>query len=158
MPAQSKDAAVRARRNKTTTRATLKPIENPEIPDLPPGMKWYPQVRDWWTRAWSSPMVPEWTGSDIDTMYLAAKLMQQFWKPATSAGTCKALAGEIRQLLATCGLTPMSRRSLQWEIERAEAAQESTTRRRAGATPTKAPVKKTAASDPRARFKVVNGG
>ncbi|TDO18146.1 hypothetical protein EV580_1328 [Mycobacterium sp. BK086] len=135
MPAHSKDPSVRARRNKTATRATLKPVENPEIPDLPAGTKWHPQVRDWWTRAWSSPMVPEWTESDIDTMYLAAKLMQLFWKPGTTAGTCKALAGEIRQLLATCGLTPMARRSLQWEIERGEAAAQQTAARRAGEGP-----------------------
>ncbi|WP_136246204.1 hypothetical protein [Mycobacterium intracellulare] len=130
MPAHSKHPSVRARRNKTTTRATLKPVDNPEIPDLPPGPDWYPQVRDWWTRAWSSPMVPEWTDSDVDTMYLAAKLMQEFWSAETSANVCRALAGEIRQLLAQCGLTPMSRRSLQWEIERGEEAQAKTKARR----------------------------
>lgn len=157
MPAHPKDPSVRARRNKTTTRAKLKPVENPEIPPLPKGPRWYAQVRDWWVRAWSSPMVPEWTESDVDTMYLAAKLMQQFWKPDTTPGTCKALAGEIRQLLAQCGLTPMARRSLQWEIERAEEAQERTAQRRAGQKP---PARKAAAAkaapDPRARFKVVN--
>jgi hypothetical protein len=158
MPAQSKDPSIRARRNKTTTRATLTPQTNPKVPPLPTGTRWYPQVRDWWKRAWSSPMVPEWTESDVDALYLAAKLQQQFWDPETTPNVCRALASEIRQLLAQCGLTPMSRRALQWEIERAEAAQENTTRRRAGATPTKAPAKKTTASDPRARFKVVNGG
>jgi hypothetical protein len=137
MPAQSKHPSVRARRNKTTTRATLKPVENPEIPDLPSGPDWYAQVQDWWTRAWSSPMVPEWTDSDVDTLYLAAKLMQQFWDPETKAGICKALAGEVRQLLAQCGLTPMSRRSLQWEIERAEEASQKTKARRAGADGTR---------------------
>jgi hypothetical protein len=132
MPPQPKHPSVRARRNKTSTRAVLKRVENPQIPPLPKGPRWYAQVQDWWTRAWSSPMVPEWTESDVDTMYLAAKLMQQFWKPDTSPTACKALAGEIRQLLAQCGLTPMSRRSLQWEIERAEEAQEKTKARRAG--------------------------
>ncbi|GJO41951.1 phage terminase small subunit [Mycobacterium marinum] len=151
MPAHSKDPAVRARRNKTSTRAVLKPNENPEIPPLPKGPRWYAQVREWWTRAWSSPMVSEWTDSDVDAMYLAAKLMQQFWKPDTTPSTCKALAGEIRQLLAQCGLTPMSRRALQWEIER--PGQESTAKQRQS----RAPAKKAAAkaSDPRARFQVV---
>ncbi|WP_261898705.1 hypothetical protein [Mycobacterium marinum] len=142
---------MRARRNKTSTRAVLKPNENPEIPPLPKGPRWYAQVREWWTRAWSSPMVSEWTDSDVDAMYLAAKLMQQFWKPDTTPSTCKALAGEIRQLLAQCGLTPMSRRALQWEIER--PGQESTAKQRQS----RAPAKKAAAkaSDPRARFQVV---
>lgn len=152
MPAHSKDPSVRARRNKTTTRATLKPVENPEIPPLPSGTKWLPQVQDWWTRAWSSPMVPEWTDSDIDTMYLAAKLMQKFWMASTSAGTCKALAGEIRQLLATCGLTPMARRSLQWEIERGEAAAQQTAARRASSgSSSSATSSASKRPDPRAR-------
>ncbi|MEW5810277.1 MAG: hypothetical protein AB1925_12570 [Actinomycetota bacterium] len=139
----------------------LKPQTNPKVPALPGrAASWYPQVRDWWRRAWSSPMVPEWTESDVDALYLAARLMQQFWDPECSPNVCRGLAGEIRQLLAQCGLTPMSRRSLQWEIERAEAAQESTTKRRtAAATPAKkAPAKKAAPADPRARFRVVNGG
>jgi hypothetical protein len=151
---QPKDPAVLRRRNKTATRAVLKPNENPEIPDLPKGLRWRVQVKEWWTRAWSSPMVPEWTESDVDALYLAARLMQQFWDPETTPNVCRGLAGEIRQLLAQCGLTPMARRSLQWEIERAEAAQESTAKRRAGRKP---PAKKAAAgsADPRARFQVV---
>ncbi|GAB4677594.1 hypothetical protein MOKP105_04590 [Mycobacterium avium subsp. hominissuis] len=135
MPPHPKDPSVRARRNKTSTRAVLKPVKNPTIPALPDGPDWYPQVQAWWRRAWSSPMVPEWTDSDVDTMYLAAKLMQEFWSPETSANVCKNLAAEIRQLLSQCGLTPMSRRSLQWEIERAEEAQErGRSRRAAGGT------------------------
>ena len=97
-------------------------------------------------------MVPEWTDSDVDTMYLAAKLMQEFWSAETSANVCRALAGEIRQLLAQCGLTPMSRRSLQWEIERAEVAQESTAaRRRAKAETTASANAKLTRTDPRKR-------
>lgn len=156
MPAHAKDPAVRQRRNKTSTRAVLKAQANPKVPPLPKGPRWYPQVRDWWKRAWSSPMVPEWTESDVDALYLAAKLQQQFWDPETTPNVCRALAGEIRQLLSQCGLTPMSRRSLQWEIERAESAQESTAARRAGKS---TPAKKSAApapADPRRRFQVVS--
>lgn len=150
MPAHSKDPSVRARRNKTSTRAVLKPVTNPTIPALPAGPDWYPQVEAWWRRAWSSPMVPEWTESDVDTMYLAAKLMQEFWSPETSANVCKNLAAEIRQLLAQCGLTPMSRRSLQWEIERVDEAQARGNARRSGTSST--PAKSAAAKrkvDPR---------
>lgn len=148
MPAHSKDPSVRARRNKTTTRAVLKPApKNPRIPALPTHIKWYPVVRDWWKRAWSSPMVPEWTDSDRDALYLAAGLMQQFWDPETPASSRTSTAGEVRQIMCQCGLTPMSRRSLQWEVERAESAQESTAKRRAGKA---AAAKKTPAkADPR---------
>lgn len=150
MPAQAKHPSVRARRNKTSTRAVLKPQTNPKIPPLPKGPRWYQQVRDWWTRAWSSPMVPEWTESDVDGLYLVAKLMQQFWDPESSPNECKSLASEIRQMLAQCGLTPMSRRSLQWEIEAGESAAEKTAARRASkkAQPAKASVART---DPRTR-------
>jgi hypothetical protein len=148
MPAQPKDPSVRARRNKTTTRAVLKPQINPKVPPLPTGVRWHPQVQAWWKRAWSSPMVPEWTESDVDALYLAARLQQQFWDPECSPNVCRGLAGEIRQLLAQCGLTPMSRRSLQWEIQRVEEGEDRAAARRAG----KAPAKKAAAkvADPRA--------
>ena len=151
MPAHAKDPSVRARRNKATTRAVLTPQTNPKVPPLPKGTCWFPQVRDWWKRAWSSPMKPEWTDSDVDALYLAAKLQQQFWDPETSANVCRALAGEIRQLMCQCGLTPMSRRSLQWEVERAESAQESTAKRRAGRSAPAAATKAASPADPRKR-------
>lgn len=156
MPAHAKDPAVRQRRNKTSTRAVLKPQANPKVPPLPGrAADWYPQVRDWWKRAWSSPMVPEWTESDVDSLYLAARLMQQFWDSATSPNVCRGLASEIRQLLAQCGLTPMARRSLQWEIARVDEAQDKAAQRKSGRAPAakKAPAK---AADPRARFQVVS--
>ncbi len=146
MPPPPKDPSLRARRNTTTTRAKLTERKNPKIPPLPAGRRWHKQVSDWWKRAWSSPMVPEWTESDIDALYMAARLMQMLWEPCTP-NEAKALAGEVRQLLAQCGLTPMSRRSLQWEIERGEEAAASTEKRRAGKA---APAKKTPARpDPR---------
>lgn len=157
MPAHPKDPSVRARRNKTSTRATLKPVKNPKIPPLPTGPDWYPQVESWWTRAWSSPMVPEWTDSDIDTMYLAAKLMQEFWSPETSANVCKNLAAEIRQLLAQCGLTPMSRRSLQWEIERVDEAQARGNARRSANSSTSAKSTSKRKVDPRVARRERNG-
>lgn len=130
MPRQPKDPSLRARRNTTTTRAVLKPQVNPTVPELPKGTRWHQQVQDWWKRAWSSPMVPEWTESDIDSLYMVARLMQLFWHSSTLPNECKALAAEIRQLLSQCGLTPMSRRSLQWEIDRGESAAEATAQRR----------------------------
>jgi hypothetical protein len=146
MPPTSKDPSTRVRRNKTSTRAVLTPVTNAKIPPLPVHIKdWYPVVRDWWKRCWSSPMVPEWTESDIDALYLAARLQQQFWDPETPASTRTSTGGEIRQVLTQCGLTPMSRRSLQWEIDRGESAAQKTAQRR-GTPPKKAAPKK---ADPR---------
>lgn len=126
-----KTASTRARRNRTSTRAFLKAVENPMIPVLPPYAEWHQAVRDWWERAWSSPMAPEWTTADQDVMFMAAKLLQQFWDDATKPGPRVEAASEIRQLLMQCGLTPMSRRSLQWEIEKVDEAQERGNQRRA---------------------------
>jgi hypothetical protein len=131
----SKPASARARRNKTSTRAVLSAVENPEIPDLPEHTEWHEPVRQWWERAWSSPMAPEWTGADQDAMFLAARLMQQFWDDETRAAARVQTATEIRHVLMQCGLTPMSRRSLQWEIEKAESAQERTAQRREAKRP-----------------------
>lgn len=158
MPAHSKDPSVRQRRNKTTTRATLRANADPTIPELPAGTRWYPQVREWWERAFSSPMAGEWSDADVDAMYLALRLQQQFWNPRTKPALLKQLSGEIRQLMDRCGLTPMSRRSLQWELPQPDdgmaAPAANTGGRRAPAK--KAPAKK--AVDPRSRLRVVSGG
>ncbi|RBO87037.1 hypothetical protein DFR74_112214 [Nocardia puris] len=137
--AASKPAGLRQRRNKTTTRATLRPVSNPTIPDLPDHVGWHPAVLSWWEDCWSSPMAPEWTESDRHTLFLAARLMQQVWDDRTSAASRVTSATEARHLLRECGLTPMARRTLQWEIERGEAAEERTTTRRAGRRPSAAP-------------------
>jgi hypothetical protein len=133
--AASKPASLRARRNKTTTRATLSAVDNPEIPDLPDHVEWHPAVLSWWTDAWSSPMAPEWTESDQHTLFLAARLIQQVWSEETSAASRVTSATEARHLLRECGLTPMARRSLQWEIDRGETAAEKTAQRRATSRP-----------------------
>lgn len=143
--AASKPASVRARRNKTTTRATLRAAENPEIPELPDHVDWHAAVLAWWADCWSSPMAPEWTESDRHTLFLAARLIQQVWDDGTSAASRVTSATEARHLLRECGLTPMARRSLQWEIERAESAVEKTTQRRAATRPKAVP-------DPRAVY------
>lgn len=140
--AESKPAGLRRRRNKTATRATLHAVENPEIPELPDHVDWHPAVLQWWVDCWSSPMAPEWTESDRHTLFLAARLMQQVWEDSTSAASRVTSATEARHLLRECGLTPMARRSLQWEIDRGEAAEERTTQRRVGRKPS-------AAADPR---------
>lgn len=128
-----------ARRNKTTTRATLVPQSGtPTIPDLPPGVVWHPATEAWWRDVWSSPMAPEYDSSDFHGLLLLAVLMNDFWlHPST------ALAAEIRLQRQCFGLTPIDRRRLQWEIERTDEAQTRGEKRRAAARP------KPTAVDPR---------
>lgn len=146
--ADSKPASLRARRNKTSTRATLSAVANPEIPDLPDHVDWHVAVLTWWHDCWSSPMAPEWTESDRHTLFLAARLIQQVWDEQTSPGSRVTSATEARHLLRECGLTPMARRSLQWEVNRGEEAEERTRQRRSATRPK-------AAVDPRQAYAAV---
>lgn len=140
-----KDPSLVARRNKPAAKTVLRAPKRAAVPLLPKGPRWYPQVREWWKRAWSSPMAGQWAEADRDAMFLAAMLQQQFWDPDTSASTRNQTAAQIRAIFDQCGLTPMARNRLGWEIEVPEAA-----------GPEKsAPAKKAAAaaakSDPRTR-------
>ena len=135
MPPAPKEPSLLARRNKPTTRAKLTKPVKPKVPALPAGTKWLPQVREWWKRSWSSPMSKEWDETDRDNMLVLALLHQHLWHRDTTPGEAKALAGEIRQLKTVLGLTPMSRRSLQWELPREddEKPQATPTARKAAA-------------------------
>lgn len=143
---ESKPEGLRRRRNKTATRATLRPAVNPDIPDLPEHVMWHEAVLHWWADCWTSPMAPEWTESDRHTLFLAARLIQQVWDEDTSPASRVTSATEARHLLRECGLTPMARRSLQWEIFRGESAEERTAERRAARKPKAAPDPRLAAA------------
>ncbi|HWP38933.1 MAG TPA: hypothetical protein VNL18_15410 [Gemmatimonadales bacterium] len=127
---------MRQRRNRTTTAAVLpRPeamVENP-VPALPArerkAERWHPKVVAWWTSVWRSPMAAEFLDSDVKGgLYLLAELYQQLW--AGEAADVGRLAAEIRQQEVRFGLSPIDRRRLQWEIEKAEQADERTRSRR----------------------------
>jgi hypothetical protein len=138
-----------ARRNKSTTRASLSSTHDVETPDLPrqPG-GWHPQTLSWWADVWSSPMAPEYDDSDQHGLFLLAVLVDAFWVTPS-----KELASEIRLQRQCFGLSPIDRRRLQWEIERTDEAQDKGRRRRSPATDAKAP---TAKADPRAVLRSVS--
>jgi hypothetical protein len=99
-------------------------------------------------------MRSEWDESDVDLLYVAAKLWQAFWDPDTSPRDAKQLAGEIRLLEMQLGKTPMARRSLQWELPKEDDAPAPAAKTTMRAK--KVPAKKVV--DPRAKFRVVTGG
>ena len=149
-----KDPSVRARRNKTTTAAVLKPTRGrrpkpPDLPDRPGELGWHPQTLEWWRDIWASPMAPEYDESDRHGLTLLAVLVNDFWF-AESGRERVALVAEIRQQSQRYGLSPIDRRRLQWEIERTDEAQQKGTRRRA-ATAKKA----TGGADPRAVLRAI---
>jgi hypothetical protein len=145
-----KDPSLVARRNKPPAKTVLKQPKDPKVPELPKGRRWYSQVRDWWTRQWTSPMAAQWTESDRDAMFLAAMLWQQFWDPETSASTRNQTAAQIRAISDQLGLSPMARNRLGWEIEEPPEDDdgEKTPAKRASAAKKSAPAKE---ADPRKR-------
>jgi len=138
-----KHSSVRARRNKTSTAATLRSAHDLTAPELP-GDGWHVMTLAWWRDVWASPMAPEYDSSDRHGLFTLAMLINDFWQSGDPK-LRKDLAAEIRQQRQCFGLTPIDRRRLQWEIERVDEAQDRGERRRS-ATP-----RKTAqpAADPR---------
>ena len=133
MPPLPKHPSTRARRNKATTGRTLQAVPGLDVPPLPgdeAGIDWHPMCRAWWHDIWKSPMAPEFEQSDVHGLYALAVLVNAFWfEPSQS------LAAEIRLQRQCFGLSPIDRRRLTWEIDRAEAASETTTARRQSKAP-----------------------
>ena len=144
MPAQPKDPSIRVRRNKASTKATLKSDASIIAPELPT-YDWHPMVLAWWRDLWSSPMAPEFDDSDRHGLFKLALLHDDFWK-ADQPKIRKEASAEIRLQEQRFGLSPIDRRRLQWEIERTEEAVERGEKRRTAARPASGPAK----GDPRA--------
>lgn len=117
-----KPQAMRQRRNKSATRATLTmPAEGsrpvPRMPMRSDGEKWHRLTRAWWRDVWASPMSSEYVEADKHALYRLAALIDQFWYEPN-----KELAGEIRLEQQAFGLTPLDRRRLEWSIAQTEEA------------------------------------
>lgn len=150
MPPAPKHASVRARRNKTSTNATLSLVHTVKAPDLPDrDLDWHPETISWWADIWASPMAPEFHDSDRHGLFALAVLVDDFWT-ADSALPRSKLAAEIRLQRQCFGLTPMDRRRLQWEIERVDEAVDKGEKRRSAT-----PKPTSAAADPRAVFRAL---
>jgi len=137
-----------ARRNRSSTRATLTAVHNVQAPDLPAEREWHPMTLAWWRDIWASPMAPEYDDSDRHGLFLLAVLVDDFW-----VSPSKELAAEIRLQRQCFGLSPIDRRRLQWEIERTDEAQERGRKRRSAQASPPAPKK---SSDPRALLRSVS--
>jgi hypothetical protein len=117
-----------ARRNRSTTKSTIAVDSTVKAPKLPT-RKWHPMTRSWWKDIWASEMAPEFLDSDQHALLRLAVLVNDYWEAESPTGR-KDLASEIRLQQQAFGLTPMDRRRLQWEVEKAEGAQAKGKRRR----------------------------
>lgn len=130
MPAHKKDDSVRRRTNAPSSGIKLTAHKGRvKIPPLPATMKWYPQVRDWWKRSWSSPMSKMWSEPDRDAMFLAARLRQQFWDPETTPSSRNQTSAQIRAIDDSLGLTPLARHRMGWKLPDPDESESSTRRR-----------------------------
>lgn len=144
----AKDPSTRARGNKTSTRATLMVVDNPEIPPMPdpadyvssgflPGTDgyeepaWFPAVIAWWDAIWSSPMSSEFSEeSDKHGLYLGCALLQESINPRNKITEKMAALTKFEAVVRNYGLNPMARRALQWEIDRGDSADKRTRARK----------------------------
>lgn len=135
-----KDPSLRQRRNKTATAATLQLVKDGDevsIPELPVRtdddgavIAWHPMALDLWEEVWTSPMAAEYLDADVPGLFILAALTDSFWKGLEHGRVGKDLAAEIRLQRVDYGLTPIARRRLQWEVERAEDAVDKGRKRR----------------------------
>lgn len=142
-----KSPAARQRRNKTATNAKLSLVVDHEVPPMPPATDWLarldsedgpveeptwsPAVVAWWESIWSSPMSNEYHEADIHQLYLACFYLHQTVSPYLKIADRLSASKAYEATVKNFGLTPMSRRSLQWEIERSEEAMAKAAKRRA---------------------------
>ncbi len=139
-----KSPATRRRTNKVAGARVLRADIVAKAPQLP-ARDWHPMALAWWSDLWASPMAPELDKTDIHGLLMLADLIDLYWRlePHDLRGK-QSLASEIRLQRQAYGLSPIDRRRLQWEIERAEQALESSAKRRQS-------LKAGARADPRLR-------
>ena len=117
-----KNPILRQRRNKSSTRAML-PAEighrkyRPRLPALSKGKKWDPMTVRFWNEVWSSPMSHMFVAADLPALFRLLFLVNRFWD-----GGSLEVAKEIRMMEREFGLTPLSRRRLEWTIAQSEEA------------------------------------
>lgn len=115
-----KNATIRQRSNKSTSRAILPAETNPieDKPRLPGnGEGFHPMARQWWADIWKSPQRHEYLRADLPALFRLVKLVDVFWKTGDLS-----VATEIRLLEREFGLTPLARRRLEWQVIQTEEA------------------------------------
>jgi hypothetical protein len=119
--------------------ATRLILDDDQIPALPEReVGWHPQTWLMWADIWSSPMSEEWDDSDIHNAYALALVYDDIWRASSSTGRKEALS-EYRLQRVDLGLSPYSRRRLEWTIEAADEAKSKGRRRRAEDAPKAVP-------------------
>lgn len=89
----------------------------PALPKHPTGGTWHKLTRRWWKDVWQSPQHHEFLRADLGALFRLAILQNEFFITGKLA-----FAQECRHLEREFGLTPLSRRRLEWTVTQTEDA------------------------------------
>ena len=115
-----KPPSQRQRRNRTATATRMEAPPATKVPLPIDESDWQPVTLRWWDTIWDSPMAGEWVDADVPGLLALAALVDAFW-----ASRDPKIAAELRLQQREFGLSPLSRRQLQWEVHRVEQATKS---------------------------------
>jgi hypothetical protein len=143
-----KPSALRQRTNKKSGATVLTIGAAPTraaVPELPnhDDRDWHPFTLREWARWWASPMAAQWLDSDLGGLAMLALLHDEFYKTGNVE-----IMKEIRLQRPCFGLTPLDRSRLQWEVVRADEAEQKVGQRH------QAPARR-ASGDPRTVLQMV---
>ncbi len=96
--------------------------------EIPTGLVPHPAKKTWnkmtkahWRKIWASPIAREYIDVDVEGLYVLMDLVENYWA-AQEVREKVSLESSINRQRTEFGLTPLSRRRLQWEVKRVEAA------------------------------------
>lgn len=116
-----KPAHLRQRTNQKAGSAMLEMPASSKVPVIPnpDGRTWHPLTVQGWKHAWGSPMASQWLKTDEDALGRLALLWDAFYQKPNAT-----ILAEIRLQEQRFGLSPLDRSRLQWEVSRAEEAEQ----------------------------------
>lgn len=122
MPPLPKPPGQRVRRNKEQKEWKQLPadgsgLEAPPLPEKDPD--WLPETGEKWGRLWASPMATTFTEADR----IALERMALLWDEISRGNTGGGRLNAVQNLEDRFGISPKSRRQLQWEIKQAEVVE-----------------------------------
>ncbi len=93
----------------------LGPNPGVEVPMLPKTFKWTAKGKRYWQKIWESPMAVTYIDADLPGLERMTMLVEII----STGDITQGILSELRQLEDRFGLSPLARRRLQWDIDKA---------------------------------------
>lgn len=105
-----------ARKNKVLVQPQKLALTHDQpVPRIPSGYNFTRAGKDYWKKVWESPMGPLYIDADVPLIVRACMLTDMIHNEDVKQG----ILAELRQLEDRIGMSPLGRRHLQWDIDRA---------------------------------------